>query len=262
MYRKLFPASGVVRGDARQYVAGDDVRFMNWNVTAKTGIPFVDNTRADSGNDIIFALDVSESMKFGTRRRSKIAMAMGILSPLFRLTEMNGDKAGLVLFSDGVEKYFPPQRGTQSFLHAITNVVFSERKLRTDLSNVLRTLNKVIKKHSSIILVCDVFSLAFGRKSILSQLHLLGSKHDVTLFAIVDDNDMPSARIGRVTVEDAESGEMVEINTNDRALMKKIKAKFDAYQRLIFNGIKAIGIESFQINAKDSPLEFLFSFLR
>ncbi|MDR2737757.1 MAG: DUF58 domain-containing protein [Puniceicoccales bacterium] len=262
LYRKLFPSTGIVRDDAREYVAGDDTRFINWNVTAKANAPFVDNVRTDSGDDVIFALDISKSMRFGTQRQSKISLAADILSALAQLSEMNNDKAGLVLFSNRIEKFLPPRRNTKVFQHLVRMEAESDERLKTDLSNALRFLCKVIKRRSVIILMCDTFALAANRKSALSQFHVLQSKHDVILLTIVDDNDMLRGQIGRVTVEDSESGEIFEIDTDDSAIMVNVDARYSSYRKMIFKGVENSGVKNFVVNTKSSPMKTLFTLFK
>ncbi|MDR2776906.1 MAG: DUF58 domain-containing protein [Puniceicoccales bacterium] len=262
LYRKFFYPSGIVLADAREYVAGDDIRLINWHITAKTNALSVNNICADSGNDIIFALDVSESIKFGTKRQPKISLAMDILKTLFRLSEKNNDRVGCLMFSSGVEKYFPPRRRVQCFQYAIDKIVHSQEKLRTDLLVALKFLNKVLTKRSRVILICDTFALTVGRKAILAQLHILKSRHDVMILPIVDNNDMLLAQLGRITVEDSETSEIFEIDTNDTETMSRIETKYAAYQKLIFKDVENIGIKISPINTQNSAMEFLFKFFK
>ncbi|MDR2779197.1 MAG: DUF58 domain-containing protein [Puniceicoccales bacterium] len=262
LYRKFFCPSGIVLGDAREYVAGDDTRLINWNVTAKANALFVNNICADSGNDIIFVLDVSESIKFGTKKQRKISLAMDILKVLSQLSEANADKMGFVAFSNQVEKYFPPRQHAGCFRYAIDKIMHSQEKLRTDLSCALKFLNKVLVKRSRVILLCDTFALTVGRKAILAQLHILKSRHDVMVFPMVDDNDMLKAQLGRITVEDSETGEIFEIDTNKIEAMSKIENKYSAYQKVTFRDMENIGIKIFPINTRNSAMEFLFKLFK
>jgi uncharacterized protein (DUF58 family) len=262
LYRSRFRANGVTFGDTRAYVAGDDTRLINWNVTAKMGIPFVNGIAPDSGNDIIFAVDLSQSMQFGTRKRSKIALISDIVVSLARLAEVNGDRVGLVAFSSSLEKFLPPRRASKIFPHAMANAIRRRRSVQTDVCGALRFLNGTIKKQSLIILCCDTFGLASGRKSILAQLHMLRSKHSVIAITAVDDGDMPPAKIGTVTVEDAETGITFDVDTDDAPMMEKIKSKYAAYVNLIAGDIEKLGVENFTVNTKDSVNKFLFTLLR
>ncbi|MDR2603245.1 MAG: DUF58 domain-containing protein [Puniceicoccales bacterium] len=262
LYRKFFYPSGIVLADAREYVAGDDTRLINWNITAKTNALFVNNICADSGNDIIFALDVSESIKFGTKKQSKISLAIDILKSLSQLSEKNNDRVGCLTFSNKVEKYFPPRRRPQCFPYTIDRIVHSPEKLRTDLLVALRFLNKVLTKRSRVILICDTFALTVGRKAILAQLHILKSRHDVMMFPMVDNNDMLMARIGRITIEDSETGEIFEIDTDDIEMMARIATQYAAYQKLIFRDVENVGIKIFPINTQDSTMGLLFKLFK
>ncbi|MDR1528378.1 MAG: DUF58 domain-containing protein [Puniceicoccales bacterium] len=262
LYRKFFYPSGVVLADAREYVAGDDTRLINWNITAKTNALFVNNICADSGNDIIFALDVSESIKFGTQKQSKISLAIDVLKTLSQLSEKNNDRVGCLMFSNRVEKYFPPRRRTQCFPYTIDKIVHSQEKLRTDLLVALKFLNKVLTKRSRVILMCDTFALTVGRKAILAQLHILKSRHDLMMFPMVDNNEMLVAQLGRITIEDSETGEFFEVNTNDTEMMTRIATQYAAYQKLIFRDVENIGIKIFPINTRNSATEFLFKLFK
>jgi uncharacterized protein (DUF58 family) len=262
LYRRVFAPTGVVRDDAREYVPGDDTRFMNWPITAKMNAPFVDGVRADRGNDIVFAVDFSESMRFGTRRQSKLSLATDIMSTMVQLVEMNGDRAGLMLFSSLVEKFCHPRRNGMVFRHIIQRKMESNARRRTNLLCALRFLNGVVKKRSSIVLMCDAFALAANRKSALSQFHILRRKHDVTLIAIVDDNDMLHGKLGRIVVEDSESGEIFEIDSDDTLAMESVGAKYSAYKKIIFGDVADVGVKVFIANTRDSATNFLFALLR
>jgi uncharacterized protein (DUF58 family) len=262
LYRRFFYPSGVVLADAREYVAGDDTRLINWNITAKTNALSVNNICADSGNDIIFALDVSESIKFGTKKQPKISLAIDVLKILSQLSEKNNDRMGCLMFSNRVEKYFPPRRHTQCFPYAIDKIIHSPEKLRTDLLVALKFLNKVLTKRSRVILICDTFALTVGRKAILAQLHILKSRHDVMMFPMVDNNEMLVAQLGRITIEDSETGEIFEIDTSDTEMMAKIATQYAAYQKLIFKDVENIGIKISLVNTQDSATEFLFKLFK
>ncbi|MDR1433462.1 MAG: DUF58 domain-containing protein [Puniceicoccales bacterium] len=262
LYRRTFRPNGVVLGDAREYVPGDDTRFINWYATAKAGVPFVDGIRSDSGADIVFAVDVSASMKFGTRKRSKMALAIDIVEALSQLAKANSDRVGLVLFSDSVEKYLPPRRSGQAFRNAVEEIANSDRRLRTNLPVTLKFLDKIVKKRSAIILICDTFCLASHRKLGLGYLHLLQTKHAVTLLAIGDGNDMPCPQIGKITIEDAESGDAFEIDTDDVDLIAKVREKYATYEKMILEDARAIGVGVFQANTGDSIAKFLLAFFK
>ncbi|MDR2432470.1 MAG: DUF58 domain-containing protein [Puniceicoccales bacterium] len=262
LYRRFFSSNGIVLADAREYVAGDDTRLINWNITAKTSALFVNNICADSGNDIIFALDVSESTKFGTKKQPKISLAIDILKTLSQLSEKNNNGVGCLMFSDRVEKYFPPRHRLQCFSYTIDKIIHSPGKLRTNLLAALKFLNKVLTKRSRVILICDTFALTVGRKTILTQLHILKSRHDLMMFPMVDNNDMLVAQIGRITVEDLETGEILEIDTNDAEMMARMATQYAAYKKLIFRDVENVGIKIFPINTQDSATEFLFKLFK
>ncbi|MDR1414035.1 MAG: DUF58 domain-containing protein [Puniceicoccales bacterium] len=259
-YRKLFRPNGIVLGDAREYIPGDDAKFINWNITAKTGTAFVDSIQLDSSNDIIFALDISESMKFGTRTQTKLTLASNIIHGISHLAEIHCDQVGLALFSSGLEKFLSPRRNTKIFKYAIENATSTGEKLQTNL-DILKTLHKIIKKKSTIIIICDTFCLSKNRKATLAQMHKLATKHDIILLLVVDDGEMPHPCAGKIRLEDMETGETIEINTNDTVLMSKIRTKYDAYQSLILREINSLGIKVLMANTSTPSEEFLFTFL-
>ncbi|MDR1595523.1 MAG: DUF58 domain-containing protein [Puniceicoccales bacterium] len=262
LYRRMFPSNGVVLGDSREYVPGDDTRFINWNITAKTAVPFVDRICGDRGSDIIFAIDTSESMKFGTKKQSKMALAADIASALTQLAKVNRDKIGLLLFSDVVEKYLQRCCYGEVFHHTIGQTINSGRRLGTDLLSALKFLNKVLRKGSTVIVICDTFALAKNRKATLEQFHHIAKKNDVIVIRTVDDNDIPPANIGKIVVEDGETGETLEIDTGDSVLMAEIFEKYSAYARIIFRDVGDIGVKIMDANTKISAGEFLFTFFK
>jgi uncharacterized protein (DUF58 family) len=260
LYRRMFRPNGVVLGDSREYVPGDDTRFINWNITAKTGVPFVDGVRADSGNGIIFAIDGSESMKFGTKRQSKMALAVAIASTLSQLAGANGDGVGLLYFSNKIEKYMPIYRHGKDIHHIIGAIANGGRRLGTDLLCAVKFLNCVLRKRTTVILICDVFALAKNRNAVVAAMHGLAKKNDVMAITITDDGDMPSVNVGKITVEDGESGEVLEIDSGDSRIMAMIAEKYGAYCRLIFRDLRSIGIKTICANTSNSAEEFLFTF--
>jgi hypothetical protein len=200
-------------------------------------------------------------MKFGTRRQTKLALAAEILQKFGGLAERCGDRIGLVLFSDRIEKFFPPRRSAKVFQCAIAGTALSNRKKGTDAANAMNFLRRVIKKRSVVIFLTDIFALASGRKAMMSKLHQLGTRHNTFIVAISDGGDMLRSGIGRVMVEDGESGEMLEIDGDDGQLMEKIHGKCSAYFDLIFMDIGKIGVGALEVNTAYNCDDFLFAFL-
>jgi uncharacterized protein (DUF58 family) len=225
------------------------------------GSPFVDGIVADRGNDIIFAVDVSASMQFSSRNRSKISLVADVVSAVARLAEINGDRVGLVAFSDAIEKFLAPRIASKIFRYAIARLACGDRRLQTNVLGALRFLSGTIKKQSVIVLCCDTFGLSIGRKSILAQLRMLKLKHEVILITATDDNDMPPAGIGKITTEDAETGDIFDIDTDDSVAMEKVRSKYSAYENLIDGDLSKLGINNFRINSKDSAESALFALL-
>jgi len=221
-YHSVFKGRGMDFDAVRPYAVGDDIRSIDWNVTARTGEPFVKRFREERELKIMLAIDISGSGEFGSTGPSKREYAAEVGAILAFSALKNNDKVGLVLFTDEIELYIPAKKGRRHILRLVREILFFKPKRRgTDFVAPLDFLNNVLHKRSITFLISD-FCLAGDFNQSLEELKpkLRASKRRQDLVAVWvnDPRDAELPGIGLLTLEDAETGEQVEINTGDRVV--------------------------------------------
>ena len=211
-YHSVFKGRGMNFEDVRAYNAGDEVRFIDRNVTARTGDVHVKNFTEERELTVVLLVDVSASGAFGSVSQSKRELAAEVASLLAFSAIGNRDKVGLLLFSDGVELFVPPRKGRSHVLRLVREVLYYEpRGRRTDLAGALEYLNRVVRRRAVVFLLSDFQAPDFSR-----PLAVTGRRHDLVAVPVVDPLEETLPDVGRISLEDAESGTILEINTSDR----------------------------------------------
>lgn len=234
-YHSVFKGQGMNFDEVREYQPGDDVRAIDWNVTARMNHPFIKKFVEERELTLMLVVDVSGSGRFGSRDQSKRELAAEIASVLAFSAIRNNDKVGLILFSDEVEKFIPPRKGRSHVLRVIREVLFFEPKRRgTDLNQALEFLLRV-QTHKAVAVVISDFigspaeTRRTGGRSLRPQMMLMESlaqasftmlkqvnrRHDVVAVQITDRYELELPALGRLVLRDAETGEVLEINTGD-----------------------------------------------
>ena len=232
-YHSVFKGRGMDFDEVREYMPGDEVRAIDWNVTARAGRPFVKKFTEERELTILLMVDVSASGNFGSGPQSKRQMAAELASVLAFSAIRNSDKVGLVLFSDQIEQYIPPKKGRQHVLRVIREILFFEPHSRgTDIVRALDFANQVTSRRAILFLVSD-FELpnqdqAMG--DLRRAVRLASRRHDVVALHVHDLREAELPDIGQLAIEDAESGELIELDTTD----EKVRSRFAelARQRL------------------------------
>lgn len=219
-YHSVFKGRGMNFDEVREYVPGDDVRRIDWNVTARTGKPHVKKFTEERELTILLLIDVSASGTFGSGTRSKRELAAELGSVLAFSAIKNNDKVGLILFTDDVELYIPPAKGRSHVLRLIRELLFFEPVgTRTDIAAALDFANHVMRKRAVTFLISD-FCYARESGSLLDQLStklsITNRHHDVVALSVNDPREFELPDIGRLNIEDAETGEQVELDTSDK----------------------------------------------
>ena len=216
-YRSVFKGRGMNFEEVREYQPGDEVRSIDWNVTAKYsevhGAAYVKKFTEERELTVMLVVDVSASGEFGSVHLSKRELAAEVAC-LFAFSAIrNNDKVGLILFSDHVELFIPPKKGRIHTLRLIREILYFEPKGRgTEPAEALDYLNQVLHRRSVVFLISDFLTPDFSR-----QLAVTSRRHDLIAIPIVDPREEALPDVGRLTLEDAETGEQIEINTSDRA---------------------------------------------
>ncbi|MCD6380459.1 DUF58 domain-containing protein [bacterium] len=208
-YGSVFKGRGMEFDEVREYLPGDDVRSIDWNVTARTGIPHVKRFVEERELSVMFIVDLSASGNFGSVNKLKNEVAAELCALLAFSAVKNNDKVGLILFTDQVEKYIPPKKGTTHVLRVISELLnFKPRKAKTDIAGALDFFGKVATKKAVVFLVSDFLAEGFEKR-----MSIIGKKHDLIAATIVDPREVVLPNVGLVELEDAETGEIVLVDT-------------------------------------------------
>ncbi|MDX1393041.1 MAG: DUF58 domain-containing protein [Gemmatimonadota bacterium] len=211
-YHSVFKGRGVSFAEVREYHYGDDIRNIDWNVTARTGAPHVKLFEEERELTVMLAVDVSASGEFGSRERMKGELAVEVCALLAFSAIQNNDKVGLIIFSDRIEKFVPPRKGRKHVLRVLRELLHHRPEGRgTDVRVALEYLMHVTRRRAVVFLVSDFVAPDFER-----ALSIAGRRHDVIAVRVRDRREAELPRVGFVELEDAETGERLVVDTSDR----------------------------------------------
>ena len=255
-YHSAFKGQGIDFEEVREYQPGDEVRSIDWNVTAKMNTPFVKQYREERELTILLAVDLSASGIFGSVEQSKRERLAELAALLAFSADRNNDKVGLILFTEEIEQYLPPAKGQQHVLRILREILFREAQGKgTNLRGSLRFLNRVMRRRAVVFLLSDFLIPNNGDEDesaediLLKELFTTRRRHDLICARVSDprENDLPD--VGRIVLEDAETGEFLEVNTSDTAFRQRYaesnKARIKEFeQRLLRRGIDHFGFST------------------
>lgn len=231
-YHTSFKGRGMTFSEVRQYQYGDDVRAIDWNVTARYNEPFVKVFEEERELTMMLMVDISGSESFGTKNQLKRDMVTEIAATLAFSATQNNDKIGLLLFSDQIELFIPPKKGKSHVLRIIRELIeFESKSKKTDLSQALKYLSSVLKKKAIVFLISD-----FMVKDYENTLKIASKRHDVTGIRVFDQREESIPNIGIVNMLDAETGETLLVDTTS----KKVRMDYEKYYRENVNYFKDI----------------------
>jgi len=259
-YHSNFKGRGMTFSEVREYVPGDDVRSIDWNVTAKTGKPHIKVFEEERELSVLLLIDVSSSGVFGSKNELKIDVAVEIAAMLSFSAIKNNDKVGLALFSDKIEKYIPPKKGKKHVLRLITDIVnhdFESNQKRTSIKNAIDFANKISKRKSVIFLISDFIDDNFW-----NELKFLNFKHDLVGLQIYDSYEKDFPNIGLINIYDSETGKKTWIDTSSRKNRKKFSENSNKKLNSFSKKCKKIGFDLLQISTDDDYVKFLMQFFR
>jgi len=210
-YHSVFKGRGMNFAEVREYQYGDDIRSIDWNVTARAGAPFVKIFEEERELTVMLVVDVSASGNFGTRERMKGEVAVEICALLAFSAIKNNDKVGLIIFSDHVEKFVPPRKGRRHVLRVLRELLFHRPTGRgTDIATALEYLNHVQRKKAVTFLVSDFRDTGFEK-----ALAVAGRRHDLVAIRVADEREGELPPLGLMELEDPETGERMVVNTSN-----------------------------------------------
>jgi uncharacterized protein (DUF58 family) len=266
-YLSHFKGRGMDFEELREYIPGDEVRDIDWNVTYRMGRPFVKRYREERELALILAVDVSASSAFGSVRRTKREFATEVAGTLAVSAARNSDKVGLLLFSDQVELYLPPRKGRRHILRLIREMLFFEPKhTGTNIPAGLAFLNHVLHRRSIVFLLTD-FLHSFGaasqpgiRRDTLQEVGLTNARHDLVCLHLHDPRESALPSAGLLTVEDAETGELVELDSSRGAVRYKFAATNAERLAELDRALRRAGVDTLRFSTAEDFAQTLQRF--
>ena len=257
-YHSVFKGRGMNFEDVREYQPGDEIRAIDWNVTARMGSAFVKKFTEERELTVMLIVDVSASGNFGSTTQSKRELAAEVACLLAFSAIRNNDKVGLLLFTDRVELFIPPKKGRSHTLRLIREILFFEPEGRgTEPALALDYLNNIVTRRAVVFFISDFQAPDFAR-----ALAITARRHDFIAVHIHDEREMNFPNIGIITLEDAETGEQIEINTADRSTRARFTESVDRQQTELSRTLRRNRIDTIALRTGDNYLPALRSFFK
>jgi len=257
-YHSVFKGRGMNFEDVREYQPGDEIRSIDWNVTARLGTAYIKKFTEERELTVVLVVDVSASGNFGSVSRSKRELSAEVACLLAFSAIRNNDKVGLLLFTDRVEIFIPPKKGRSHTLRIIREILFFEPEGRgTSPALALDYLNKVVTRRAVVFFISDFQTGDFSR-----SLAVSGRRHDFIAIHVQDDRERTIPSVGIITLEDAETGEQIEINTANRAIRKQFAELAEAKDEELAATLRRNNIDAISLRTGDDYLPPLRSFFK
>lgn len=255
-YHSAFKGRGMSFREVREYAAGDDIRFIDWNVSARFSHPFTKLFEEERELTMMLLIDVSASSLFGTTRARKKEVVTEIAALLAFSAVNNNDKVGVIFFSDKVEKYIAPKKGKQHALYIVRELLTSEPKQKgTDISEAIRFLNNAGRQKSICFVLSDFLDSNFA-----DVIKVAGRRHDLIGIKVYDKMDMQLPDVGLVQVSDAETGKMVWLDTSDDLIRSEYEKKFFQHTEWCKNAFVRAGSDLLHVRTDDDYVKILQQF--
>src|SRR5947209_11035324 len=257
-YHSVFKGRGMNFEDVREYQPGDEIRAIDWNVTARLGTAFVKKFTEERELTVMLIVDVSASGNFGSATQSKRELAAEVACLLAFSAIRNNDKVGLILFTDRVELFIPPKKGRSHTLRLIREILFFQPQGRgTDPALALDYLNKLVTRRAVVFFISDFQAPDFSH-----TLAVSGRRHDFIAVQIQDEREQVLPNVGIITLEDAETGEQIEINTGDRNIRTRFSDLADENARDLIRTLRRNNVDAITLRTSEDYLPALRSFFR
>ncbi len=257
-YHSVFEGRGMEFSEVREYQYGDDIRSIDWNVTARYAHPFVKINEEERELNVMLAVDASRSGAFGSKGKFKNEIAAEICALLAFSAIKNNDKVGLLIFTDQIEKFIPPRKGKSHTLRVIREVLyFQPESPRTSLHTGLEFLLKGLKRRSIVFLLSDFYDDDYTK-----PLRILNKKHDVIAIHLQDEREKILPPVGLLNLKDAESGREVWVDTGDRTLMERYAELVGQQQQNLLSMARGMNLDWIQIDTSGSYVDPLVAFFK
>jgi uncharacterized protein (DUF58 family) len=255
-YHSAFKGRGMAFSEVREYEYGDDIRDIDWNVTARYSKPFIKVFEEERELTVMLLIDVSGSRDFGTHEVMKKDMITEIAATLAFSAIQNNDKIGVIFFSDKIEKFIPPQKGKKHILYIIRELIdFQPQNTKTDISSVLKYLTNAIKKRCTAFVISDYIT---GDKY-EHALTIANNKHDMVAIQVYDSSETEIPAIGLMRIKDAETGNEKWVDTSLSAVRAEYKYWWEKRQSEMNNTFKKSYVDSISIATDDDYVKALIS---
>lgn len=246
-YRSVFRGRGMEFDEVREYQPGDDVRTIDWNVTARAGTPFIKRFSEERELTVLFLLDVSASGAFGTGEQSKLDVMVEMVALLMFSALKNNDKVGLLLFADDVQSYFPPRKGKANALRLIREMVSVEPVPReTSLDAALEFLNRVQKRRCVVFLISD-----FQTEASRQALAVSSGRHDLIGITVSDPREHELPDVGFINFRDAETGEIVEVDTRHPRVREQFRKRARERSEALSAGLRRVSVDELAVSTTE-----------
>jgi uncharacterized protein (DUF58 family) len=258
-YLSSFKGRGIEFTEVREYAEGDDIRAIDWNVTARMNAPFVKTFIEERELQVMFAADLSSSLAFGSRENLKSELLFEFTAAMAFSAIINNDRVGFLGFSSETEKYIPPKKGKKHVLRIIRELLYhKQKKTGTDIAAGLRYLSHILKKRSTIFVISDFFD----KSDFYDAMKMLRHRHDVIAVVLRDrhDNDVPD--IGFVPFYDAEAGKTVWFDTSDKKAVEEFSKNSAAADKKLFKGFKSLGIDYMELYCGSPYINDIIAFFK
>ena len=257
-YHSVFKGRGMDFSEVREYSIGDDVRTIDWNVTARMNHPFVKVFEEERELTVMLMVDASSSGEFGTVNQMKGEIAIEICALLAFSAIKNNDKVGLIIFTDKVEKFVPPKKGKTHVLRVIRELFYHEpRSSQTDIREALEYLNRIATRRSVVFLVSDFMSEGYEK-----ALQIVNKKHDIAAITVRDPREIDLPNVGFIELEDAETGEIFLLDTGDPAIRENFSSQSSRRQKELEKLFKSMSVDHIAISTDQPYIDPLIRFFR
>lgn len=257
-YHSVFKGRGMNFAEVRAYQYGDDIRSIDWNVTARTGTPFVKVFDEERELTVMLVVDVSASVDFGSRSRMKGEVAVEICAVLAFSAITNNDKVGLIIFSDRIEKFVPPRKGRRHGLRVLRELLYFQPEGRgTDVAGALGYLARVVRRRAVVFVVSDFFDTGYQK-----ALAVAGRRHDTIVIRMGDPRERELPAVGYIELEDAETGEQLTVNVSDPAFREAFDHDVTETRTTLEREFRKTGIDVIEISTDRPYADRLMRFFR
>lgn len=257
-YQSAFKGRGMEFSEVRAYTYGDDIRQIDWNVTARTGDPFIKVFEEEREQTLMLCIDISQSGTFGSQNQSKMDLAIEICAVLAFSAIKNSDKVGLVLFSDHIEKVVPPKKGRTHVLRLIRELYTTKPTgTGTDIADALSYINRLLDRRAIVVLASD-----FQDREFEKQLRITNQKHDLVSIFINDPLEDELPNLGVIKIRDAESGAEKMVDTSSKKLRKAYNIRRLEQKAYVHDKFLKMKIDTVEVQTNESYVQPLMNFFK